>query len=70
MDAPGQPVSRVHVDYTVKSGPERLQAVLPGEADKLMKTPFAVIQVSAQQLRSPALVEKQFVSCIPEQEVF
>ena len=41
----GQPVSRVHVDYTVKSGPERLQAVLPDEADKLMKTPFAVIQV-------------------------
>ncbi len=45
-DAKGQPVSRVHVDYTVKSGPERLQAVLPNEAEKLMKTPFAVIQVS------------------------
>lgn len=57
-DAPGQPVSRVHVDYTVKSGPERLQAVLPDEADKLMKTPFAVIQVGAQHLRSSALVER------------
>ena len=44
-DARGQPVSRVHVDYTVKSGPERLQAVLPNEAEQLMKTPFAVIQV-------------------------
>lgn len=43
-DARGQPVSRVHVDYTVKSGPERLQAVLPNEAERLMKTPFAVIQ--------------------------
>ncbi len=36
----------MHVDYTVKSGPERLQAVLPDEAERLMKTPFAVIQVS------------------------
>ena len=45
-DAPNQPVSRVHVDYTVKSGPERLQAVLPDEAERLMKTPFAVIQVT------------------------
>lgn len=44
-DAKGEPVSRVHVDYTVKSGPERLQAVLPDEAERLMKTPFAVIQV-------------------------
>ena len=49
-DAPNQPVSRVHVDYTVKSGPERLQAVLPDEAHKLMKTPFAVIQVSRATL--------------------
>lgn len=46
IDGKGEPVSRVHVDYTVKSGPERLQAVLPDEAERLMKTPFAVIQVS------------------------
>ncbi|DBA80955.1 TPA: hypothetical protein ACH3X2_007172 [Trebouxia sp. C0005] len=51
-DAKGQPVSRVHVDYTVKSGPERLQAVLPDEAERLMKTPFAVIQVW-RPLRGP-----------------
>ena len=38
------PVPRVHVDYTLQSGPERLTAVLPDEADRLSKTPFAVIQ--------------------------
>ena len=43
----GQPVARVHVDYTVKSGPERLQALLPvEEVAQLQKTPFAIIQVS------------------------
>ncbi|KAL3161264.1 hypothetical protein ABBQ38_009625 [Trebouxia sp. C0009 RCD-2024] len=51
-DPRGKPVSRVHVDYTVKSGPERLQAVLPDEAERLMKTPFAVIQVW-RPLRGP-----------------
>ena len=45
-DARGQPVSRVHVDYTVNSGPARLHAALPHEADSLSQTPFAVIQVS------------------------
>ncbi|KAK9807623.1 hypothetical protein WJX72_004557 [[Myrmecia] bisecta] len=48
----GMPVARVHVDYTVKSGPERLQALLPDEADQLTKTPFAVIQVW-RPLRGP-----------------
>ena len=43
----GQPVARVHVDYTVKSGPERLQALLSAEeVAELQKTPFAIIQVS------------------------
>ena len=36
---------RVHVDYTLKSGPGRLHEVLPEEAAELQKTPFAVIQV-------------------------
>ena len=52
-----QPVPRVHVDFTLKSGPARLQAVLPEDAAALSKTPFAVIQVSpgppvARQLKS------------------
>ena len=45
IDARGQPVSRVHVDYTTRSGVERLHTLLPDEAEKLQKTPFAVIQV-------------------------
>ncbi|KAK9811501.1 hypothetical protein WJX72_004881 [[Myrmecia] bisecta] len=50
--APGQPVPQVHVDYTTKSGPERLRAVLPEDAERLSKTPFAVIQVW-RPLRGP-----------------
>lgn len=38
---------RVHVDYTVRSGPGRLHQLLPDEADTLKRTPFAVIQVGA-----------------------
>ncbi|CAL8463770.1 g3304 [Coccomyxa elongata] len=42
----GQPVPMVHVDYTTKSGFERLDALLPQEeADRLKKTPFAAVQV-------------------------
>lgn len=41
----GQPVVRAHVDYTLKSGKERLHVLLPDEAEKLQKTPYAVIQV-------------------------
>ena len=65
-DARGQPVSRVHVDYTVKSGPERLQAVLPDEAEELMKTPFAVIQVRmvyCAQLVNSDLLDVLCISC-------
>lgn len=37
----------VHVDYTTKSGFERLNALVPQEeADRLKKTPFAAVQVS------------------------
>ena len=36
----------VHVDYTTKSGFERIDALLPQEeADRLKKTPFAAVQV-------------------------
>ena len=35
----------VHVDYTTKSGFERLDALVPKEeAERLKKTPFAAIQ--------------------------
>ncbi len=49
----------MHVDYTVKSGPERLQAVLPDEAERLMKTPFAVIQVSLSCNKLRQLLDKE-----------
>lgn len=39
------PVPFIHVDYTLASGPERVETLLPqDEADRLRKTPFAVIQ--------------------------
>ncbi|KAK9813676.1 hypothetical protein WJX73_002659 [Symbiochloris irregularis] len=41
----GQPVPRLHVDYTLRTGHTRLKELLPDEADQLTKTPFAVIQV-------------------------
>ena len=55
VEARGAPVSRVHVDYTTKSGPIRLQAALPEEAEQLMKTPFAVIQVSTTVLNASGM---------------
>ena len=58
VEEKGQPVSRVHVDYTVKSGPERLQAVLPDEAERLMKTPFAVLQVKMSQCQCASALSR------------
>ena len=49
-DIPGKaarnPVGLVHVDYTAVGGVNRLHAVLPDEAERLSKTPFAVVQVN------------------------
>jgi hypothetical protein len=42
---PRQPVPRVHVDYTIKSGPQRVRDLLAGEADELLRRRFAVINV-------------------------
>ncbi len=40
-----EPVKRVHNDYTVKSGPQRVRDLLPDEAEDLLKRRFAVINV-------------------------
>jgi hypothetical protein len=40
-----EPVKRVHNDYTVKSGPQRVRDLVPDEADELLKHRFAVINV-------------------------
>ena len=45
-----KPVPLVHVDYTTTSGVQRLDALLPEEADRLRETPFAVVQVPHQPL--------------------
>lgn len=42
---PRQPVPRVHVDYTVKSGPQRVRDLLGDEAEALLKKRFAVINL-------------------------
>jgi hypothetical protein len=42
---PRQPVPRVHNDYTVKSGPQRVRDLLGEEADTLLQKRFSVINV-------------------------
>jgi hypothetical protein len=42
---PRQPVPRVHNDYTVKSGPQRVRDLAPDEAGRLLQGRFAVINV-------------------------
>jgi hypothetical protein len=44
-DAPRQPSVRVHVDYTERSGPQRLRDLLPEEAETLLKKRFAYFSV-------------------------
>lgn len=39
------PVRLVHSDYTVKSGPQRVRDVLPGEAETLLGRPYAFFNV-------------------------
>jgi len=43
--APRQPVPRVHNDYTVKSGPQRVRDLLGDEAETLLRRRFSVINV-------------------------
>src|SRR5215510_9509510 len=40
-----EPVKRVHNDYTVKSGPQRVRDLVPDEAEELLQHRFAVINV-------------------------
>jgi hypothetical protein len=40
-----EPVKRVHNDYTVKSGPQRVRDLLPDEAEELLKGRVQVINV-------------------------
>ncbi len=40
-----EPVRVAHNDYTLKSGPQRVRDLLPGDADQLLKNRFAVVNV-------------------------
>jgi hypothetical protein len=42
---PRQPVPRIHVDHTVKSGPQRVHELLPGEADELLRGRVQIINL-------------------------
>jgi hypothetical protein len=45
VGVPRQPVPRVHVDYTVKSGPQRVRDLLGDEAETLLKRRFSIINL-------------------------
>ena len=45
VGAPRQPVPRVHNDYTVKSGPQRVRDLLGAEAETLLHGRFSVINL-------------------------
>ncbi|HMK82008.1 MAG TPA: CmcJ/NvfI family oxidoreductase [Xanthobacteraceae bacterium] len=40
-----QPVARVHVDHTAKSGPQRVRDLLPDEADELLRGRVQIINL-------------------------
>ena len=42
---PRQPVPRIHVDYTVRSGPQRVRDLLGGEADRRLARRFAIVNL-------------------------
>ena len=44
-DAPRQPVRRVHIDHTSRSGPQRVRDLLPDEAEELLKGRVQVINL-------------------------
>jgi len=44
-DAPRQPVPRVHVDHTARSGPQRVLDLLPNEAERLLGGRVQIINI-------------------------
>jgi hypothetical protein len=44
-NAPRQPVPRVHVDHTAKSGPQRVRDLLPDEAESLLRGRVEIINL-------------------------
>jgi hypothetical protein len=50
---PRQPATRVHVDHTARSGPQRVRDLLPDEAEELLKGRVQVINVWRPILNEP-----------------
>lgn len=44
-DGPRQPATRVHVDHTARSGPQRVRDLLPDEAEELLRGRVQVVNV-------------------------
>ena len=44
-NGPRQPVRRVHIDHTARSGPQRVRDLLPDEAEELLKGRVQVVNV-------------------------
>lgn len=53
-NAPRQPVRRVHIDHTARSGPQRVRDLLPDEAEELLKGRVQVVNVW-RPIRGPLL---------------
>lgn len=53
-DAPRQPVPRVHVDHTDRSGPQRVRDLLPDEAEQLLRGRLQIINLW-RPIRGPLL---------------
>jgi hypothetical protein len=51
---PRQPVARVHVDHTEKSGPQRVRDLIPDEAEELLKGRVQIINLW-RPIRGPLL---------------
>lgn len=59
MPGVAKPTQRAHVDYTLDSGPNRLKAFVSlEEAERLQKTPYAIVQVSKAILQPCTLLHK------------
>src|ERR1700691_3816180 len=52
--SPRQPVARVHVDHTAKSGPQRVRDLIPDEAEELLKGRVQIINIW-RPIRGPLL---------------
>jgi hypothetical protein len=53
-NAPRQPVRRVHIDHTARSGPQRVRDLLPDEAEELLKGRVQVVNLW-RPIRGPLL---------------